>query len=61
MNPAGVPARLLWVVDREAIENGSVPRALRGGVRWLYLRDPTPGAVFTLADLGVHVGPKYAA
>jgi len=41
MTPAGVPARLLWVVDREAIENGSVPRALCGGVRWLYLRDPS--------------------
>lgn len=39
MRPAGVPARLLWVVDREAIENGSVPRALRAGVRWLHLRD----------------------
>lgn len=40
MTAAGVPARLLWIVDREAVENGSVPHALRGGVRWLYLRDP---------------------
>ncbi len=44
MRPAGVPARLLWVVDREAIENGSVPRALGSGVRWLYLRDPSIAA-----------------
>ena len=35
---------MLWVVDREAIENGSVPRALCGGVRWLYLRDPSIAA-----------------
>jgi len=38
---AAIPARLLWVVDREAIENGSVPKAIRGGVRWLHLRDPS--------------------
>ena len=44
MRPAGVPGRLLWVVDREAIENGSVPRALCGGVRWLYLRDASIAA-----------------
>ena len=39
MTVGGSPARILWVVDREAIENGAVPRALRGGVRRLYLRD----------------------
>ena len=39
MSPTGVPARLLWVVDGEAVENGSVVAALRAGIRWLHLRD----------------------
>jgi len=39
MTRAAVPARLLWIVDRDALENGSVPRALDGGVSWLHLRD----------------------
>jgi thiamine-phosphate diphosphorylase len=40
MTTAEGPARLLWIVDREALANGSIPRALRGGVRWLHLREP---------------------
>ncbi len=39
MSAAGIPARLLWIVDAEAIECEAVPPALRAGVRWLYLRD----------------------
>ena len=41
MSRNGVPARLLWIVDREAIENGAIPRAIGGGVRWVHLRDGT--------------------
>jgi len=39
MSRAGVPARLLWVVDRAAIESGSLPHAIQAGARWLHLRD----------------------
>jgi len=39
MKPGVLPAPLLWVVDRESIENGALPRAVCAGARWLYLRD----------------------
>lgn len=39
-----LPARVLWIVDREALDRSLVHAALRGGVRWLYLRDPSVSA-----------------
>lgn len=36
-----IPAPLLWIVDRQAIGNGSLQAALRAGVTWLHLRDTT--------------------
>ena len=58
MSHAGVPARLLWVIDREAIENGSVPRAIRGGVRWLHLRDRSIEPRMWLHQLQAHDGVR---
>ena len=40
MTRRSLPARLLWIVDREALDRRVVPAVLQAGVRWLYLRDP---------------------
>jgi len=72
MNRAAVPARLLWVIDREALERNAVTYALRGGVRWLHLRDSEIEArtwLRHLKDWGrvrrdvravVNAGPRWA-
>ncbi len=39
MKHGKIPARLLWIVDRPAIENGVLTSALRVGVPWIHLRD----------------------
>ncbi len=39
MSATAIPARLLWIVERPAIDNGALESALSAGIPWLHLRD----------------------
>jgi len=52
--------RLLWVVDRAAVDGAMAPRVLRAGVRWLQLRDASLPAGEWLQHLEAWAGPEAA-
>lgn len=58
MSSSGVPARLLWIVERDSIESGALALALRASVPWLHLRDPSVSAGEWRGLLGGSCGPS---